>query len=109
MPTTNGPALSAYEVVRFSKSAYDLDTVKKAAYRFLDRFSSDFRIEGDEVVCTITFPGPTPSDVVEKVIAEFRNEVLDQDLRRTIATETSALRNAILALAFAPSKLQDHE
>ena len=97
------------ESIRFSSAAFDLDTIKKAAYRFLDRFSTDFRVEGDEIVCIITFLRPTTPEAVHSTIAEFRAEVLDQDLRRKVAGETSAIRNAILALAFSPSKLNDRE
>jgi His-Xaa-Ser system protein HxsD len=97
------------ELVRLSANTYSLDIIKKAAYRFLDRFASDFRIEGSEVLCTLTFARPTTTESAELAVAEFKSEVLDQDLRQKIAQESLAYRNAILALAFAPSKLQDHE
>lgn len=103
----SAPSLS--EFVAFSQRVYDLDTVKKAAYRFLDRFSTDFQVDGDQILCVLTFSPLTARDVIEAAIADFKKEVLDQDLRRSVAAETAAYRNAILALAFAPSKLQDDE
>lgn len=97
------------EVVSFDSAVYDLDTVKKAAYRFIDKFSPDIRIEGSDIVCTLTFLQALGNDSVERILADFRREVLDQDLRQSIAAETASYRNAILALAFAPSKLQSDE
>ena len=109
MPSPSGLAAPVQETVRFSAIVYPLDTIKKAAYRFIDRFSPDFRVDGEEIVCDLRFPANASPSAVQDTIAEFRQEVLDQDLRRTIAAETAGLRNAILALAFAPSKLQDRE
>ncbi len=45
-------------------------------------------------------------EAVDEFEAAFRNEVLDQDLRRTIARETASLRNAILAHAFSKTGIQ---
>lgn len=109
MPNTSSSASSVRETVRFSATVYHLDTVKKAAYRFLDRFSPNFRVDGDNIICDLLFPASDSDSEVQDTVAEFRQEVLDQDLRRTVAAETSGLRNAILSIAFAPSKLQDRE
>jgi hypothetical protein len=38
---------------------------------------------------------------------EFRNELLDQDLRETIAEETGRVRNLLLAQAFSGLSLTD--
>jgi His-Xaa-Ser system protein HxsD len=103
------PSPLAQESARFSQRVYGLDIIKKAAYRLLDRFAADFRIEGDEIVCVLTFPSSTSAEAIATAVTDFQKEVLDQDLRQVVAAETSALRNAILALAFAPSKLQDRE
>ena len=89
-------------VVRFQSNVYDVETVKRAAYRFIDRFAPDIRIEGDEIVCRAEFAPPVSEDIAINVLADFRKEVLDQGLRRSISAETAAYRNTILALAFAP-------
>lgn len=108
MPNTHGSA-ELFQTVSFSTAVYDLDVIKKAAYRFLDRFTPDFCVENDEIVCKLSFTPGTSEAAVQSSLLEFRREVLDQDLRRSIADETSGVRNAILALAFAPSKLLDRE
>ncbi len=35
----------------FPTSAYDLATVKKAAYKFTDRCSVEFDVSGDSIIC----------------------------------------------------------
>jgi|SRR6266446_4091039 His-Xaa-Ser system protein HxsD len=105
MSNANGTDAVASVALRFSSSAYSLDTIKKAAYRFLDRFATDFRTEGDEIVCQLFFLKPVAPDAAQLLIAAFRTETLDQDLRERIAKETSGLRNTILALAFSKSEL----
>ena len=95
--------------VIFQKSVYDLETIKKAAYRFIDRFASEFRSEDETIVCTIIFSNDISVDEIDKIVTDFKKEVLDQDLRKLVASETSAVRNAILALAFSRTDLQDNE
>ena len=46
---------------------------------------------------------------LEAAERELRAEVLDQDLRASIARETEPVRNAILALAFSRTGLQESE
>jgi His-Xaa-Ser system protein HxsD len=102
-------AARASAVISFPAAIFQIEVVKKAAYRFLDRFVTEFRIEGTDIVCVLTFPDPRTSDYIESAINDFRAEVLDQDLRRLVAEETSGIRTTILALAFSPSHLSDRE
>jgi His-Xaa-Ser system protein HxsD len=95
--------------LRFSSKVFDLDTVKKAAYRFSGLMSVDIQPSGDEIVCTLTFQQELPADDCERAIAAFKAEVLDQDLRGTLARETAPLRNAILAYALSKTSLQSRE
>ncbi len=95
--------------IRFSSNVYDLDTIKKAAYRFTDRCSFDFSCEGEDILCRLVPKQDITLADQPAIVAEFKNEVLDQDLRRTIADETAPVRNAILAYAFSKTGLQDSE
>ena len=90
----------------FAADTFTLETVKRAAYRFVDRASFDIRTTGDEIVVRLDFAPPIASDEADTLLNEFCNEVLDQDLRRTIAEETAPIRNAILAYAFSRTGLQ---
>jgi len=83
-------------------AVYRLDAVKKAAYRFIDRFAIDIRLENGSVVCDLIFSPHMTEEVRTALVVDFRKEILDQDLRERISEETAAVRNAILAVAFAP-------
>lgn len=95
--------------VRFDASVYSLATIKKASYRFLKTFVAEIAQDGDSWACTLNFVAPSDAQTIEKASRELKAEVLDQDLRATVARETEALRNTILALAFSRTGLQGSE
>ena len=95
--------------VTFDTRVYALPIIKKAAYRFLKSFDTAITQEGDAWICTMKFVAPTDAAAVEAAERELRAEVLDQDLRASIARETEPVRNAILALAFSRTGLQGSE
>ena len=90
----------------FSADVFDLDTVKKAAYPFTDRASFDFRIGDAEILVRMDFTAEIELTAANTLIADFRNEVLDQDLRQKISEETAPVRNVILGYAFSRTGLQ---
>jgi His-Xaa-Ser system protein HxsD len=97
------------ETVSFSSHVYGLDEIKRASYRFVDTMSVDITPCDDEIVCILNFVRSTNEDEAQKIVNDFKIEVLDQDLRRTIAEETKEVRNAILAYTFSKTGLQDSE
>lgn len=95
--------------ITFDARVYALPAVKKAAYRFLKTFSTEITHESDAWVCTLTFAAGCALDEIDRTEREFRAEVLDHDLRASIARETEPVRNAILAVAFSRTGLQGSE
>jgi His-Xaa-Ser system protein HxsD len=93
-------------IVYVDASVYRLSAVKKAAYRLADRcFVQIEAIAGGCIQVTLTTKsGNTQLDMLE---GDFRNELLDQDLREIIAEETKGIRNLILAQAFSGASLTD--
>ncbi|PBB40599.1 hypothetical protein CK222_27560 [Mesorhizobium sp. WSM3866] len=91
---------------KFDLSVFGLDCVKRAAYRATGNAAIEIAIEGGFAVCTINFSKAVGRASADAAIERLRLEVLDQDLRGTIAAETASVRNAILALAFSRSGLQ---
>jgi His-Xaa-Ser system protein HxsD len=89
--------------------AFDLDSLKRAAYRFSDRFAFDIAVAGTTAHCTLIFPESESPASIDAAIATFRKELLDQDLRRTIRAETDQVRNVILAEAFSRTGLVSDE
>jgi len=85
---------------------YRLSAVKKAAYRFGDRCYVHIELPpagGVRVRLTAKSEETLPRTLEE----EFRNELLDQDLRESIAEETERVRNLLLAQAFSGLSLTD--
>jgi His-Xaa-Ser system protein HxsD len=95
--------------LRFSLKLFDIETIKKAAYRFTDRCGINFTRDSDDVVCTVRPFVQCDSIALNRLASDFRNEVLDQDLRKIVSDETSQVRNAILAYAFSRTGLQQGE
>lgn len=93
--------------VTFSAEVFPLDAIKRAAYRFCDRAAVDIVLMEEGFHCTLRFRSPLSSDAAERLADDFRVEVLDQDLRTTVARETEAIRNAVLAYAFSKTGLQE--
>ena len=95
--------------VKSDASVYALPAIKKAAYRFLKSFDIEITQEGDSWICTLRFFAPASAEAMERAERELRAEVLDQDLRASIARETEPVRNAVLAMAFSRTGLQGSE
>ena len=91
----------------FAADVYGLETIKKAAYRLLDRAVVDISLRGSEIECIIRSREAKNAAELKHVADEFHSEVLDQDLRQLIADETATVRNAVLAYAFSRTGLQD--
>ncbi|MGD9897266.1 MAG: His-Xaa-Ser system protein HxsD [Candidatus Methylacidiphilaceae bacterium] len=91
----------------FSAQVYSIETIKKAAYRFSDVLAIDIVPRLGEIECVLHFlSGSQGEGQDEAIIAAFKNEVLDQDLRVLISKETEAIRNAVLAYALSKTELQ---
>jgi len=91
---------SRHTILRFDKFVFSLPAVKKAAYKFLNAFTADINLDQDEIICTLTFTPPLNEELTSRLIEDFKKEVLDQDLREQIRSETEPIRKLIFALAF---------
>ena len=88
----------------FDAAAHSTDAIQRAAYKFMSRFSLELKRDGDEYRCVLHLPDET-AEVDRSLIADFRNEVLDQVLRERIRAETEGVRNLVLSLAFSNTSL----
>jgi His-Xaa-Ser system protein HxsD len=105
----NGQSTGAHHRVGFDARVYALPAIKKAAYRFLKSYGTEIRQEGETWVCILRFNQSVDAAAIERAERDLRAEVLDQDLRASIARETESVRNAVLALAFSRTGLQGNE
>jgi His-Xaa-Ser system protein HxsD len=95
--------------LRFDARVHSLTVIKKAAYRFLDRFTVAITRDGENWGCELSFLNAISAGEAQKLGQALQAEVLDQDLREIIAAETEAVRNAVLAVAFSRTGLQAGE
>ncbi len=86
--------------MQIDRNVYSLDSIKKAAYRYIDKFAIDIRQEQNFYECELSFKNSVSEEGARFYIDEFKKELLDQDLREKIKIETEPVRNLILAHAF---------
>lgn len=100
------PVANTAEVV-FAADLFELEAIKSAAYRLSDQLAVEISPSETAVVCRLQLVPrrrrPTP---LSELVAHFRAEVLDHDLRIRARRETAAVRNLILSLAFSKTGLQ---
>lgn len=85
---------------------YSYEAIKKVAYKFADRTSIIISPgAGSTVTVNFAFIAATEKNDPKQIMADFCNELLDQDLREIIRKETHALRSVIIAHAFSRSSL----
>jgi len=93
-------------VIFIDLSVYRLGAVKKAAYKFGDRFHVLIEVfEAGRAKVVLKAKARLPDPYYSA--GEFCNEVLDQELREVVASETEGVRNLILAQAFSKTSLID--
>ncbi|TIM15502.1 MAG: hypothetical protein E5Y67_07070 [Mesorhizobium sp.] len=107
--SSHGGELVQSAQAKFDLSVFGLDCVKRAAYRVTGNAAVDITLEDGFAVCALNFSKAITRAAADTAIERLRLEVLDQDLRGTIASETASVRNAILALAFSRSGLQSDD
>jgi His-Xaa-Ser system protein HxsD len=93
--------------LKLQKSLYSQDAVLKAIYRFTDRAFVDIQ-QGDDIWEVGLRPKQASADP-QVLLAELRNEAVDQQLRETVAIETRAVRDLILTHALSQANLIDPE
>lgn len=93
----------------FDTAVYTTDAVLKAAYRFLDRFTADITVDGNQIKCSLSAPRSTTDLEIMSWLEDFKKEVLDQHLREKIGKETQSIRDLILAHAFSKTGFTDNE
>lgn len=91
--------------LQLDSSVYLVEAVQKAAYRFIDRFAVIISNESEHISLEITFDDKHAANA-DTILADFKKELLDQNLRVKIKAETESMRNLILAYTFSKSGLQ---
>jgi len=94
-------------VLTIDPVVYRLAAVKKAAYRFGDRFHIEIEAPAGGLI-RVSLTSKTGGADDASPGGEFRNEVLDQELREQVADETGRIRDLLMAQAFSGVSLTDN-
>jgi His-Xaa-Ser system protein HxsD len=92
--------------ITFGKALQGLHPLRKAAYRLIGKASCVIDESEGFYVCTLEAKPGVRMDLPE-LRMRFCDYVTDENLRAQISSETEALRNVIIALAF--GALSAHE
>lgn len=91
--------------IEFEQAIYPVEVLQRAALKFTDVCSFNFRIADAKIAVEIVPLNDSYALCADDFEGRYRNEVLDQHLRAIVAKETENERNLILAHAFSNSKL----
>lgn len=91
--------------IEFDLRVYALEVLQKAALKFTNLASFDFRVRENHMADVVVRPILAIELNETQFAGSYRTEVLDQHLRSIVARETESERNLILAYAFSNTKL----
>lgn len=84
-------------VIDYAEGLYAVEACKRAAYVLMSRATVDIELATGRIRCVLW---PADRQDAAEIEADFRREVLDQDLRISTERSTEGVRNLILGLAF---------
>ena len=101
MPESTDTRIECFVV---DPKVYCLNAVKKAAYKFADKYFVEVSAPDPQHI-QISARHKSGSKLSKDEQQEFVNEILDQELREVVAKETEGVRNLLLAQAFSKVSL----
>ena len=95
--------------VNLKKELYSKSTLLKASYKFTDLFYIfiDQHLE-DKSLYTIYFQLKDKNHATEDLVGKFNNELLDQELRAVVLSETQKVRDTIVTRALLSGQPNDN-
>jgi His-Xaa-Ser system protein HxsD len=92
-------------ILKLDHASYSVEAVQKAAYNLIDRVVVIVSVVGDAISCEIEPVLGSNADF-DASLQDFKRELIDQELRMKIKSETEAVRNLVLAYTFSRTGLQ---
>jgi His-Xaa-Ser system protein HxsD len=90
-------------------SIYSTEAILRAAYKLTDRcYVFLARVQQpDRLVAVLALKKATTPEALRTLVGEFSNEVIDQRIRESLASEFSSIQTLIIAQAFSEANLLD--
>lgn len=89
----------------FDERLYDALVLQKAAYRSMNSLTVDIATDEGQFICALCSNIGVDESSFLSAVQEFKKDVLDYQLRHQLNTETQAIKNLILGLAFSKTGL----
>lgn len=86
---------------------YSLEALFRVCYAFTDRCYLFLEPATKDTSVVVRITGKKPDLGLDTVAGEFSNALIDERVRRDIATETMSIRELIVAQAFAEADILD--
>jgi His-Xaa-Ser system protein HxsD len=102
IPGVSADTLGEFATLEIDTSVYGEPAIFKAAYWFTDRFYLYLKRSGaTSITVELRHKTRGASEDLARAVSEFCNSLLDFKLRQTVLAETSGVREALVARAFA--------
>ena len=96
--------------INLEKDLYSNDTIMRTAYQFIDNYYIFLQKNDDIVVSMIPKEEKEITDRLRvQMEGEFRNELLNQEVRKSIREDTKNIRELILARAMYSTYVEEPE
>jgi len=86
---------------------YSVEALFRVCYAFTDRCYLFLEPATKDPSIVVRITGKKPDFDLDTVVGEFSNALIDERVRRDIATETMSIRELIVAQAFAEADIVD--
>lgn len=98
-------------IIKLETDLYSKDTIMRTAYHFIDDYYIFLEKEGSFIIVNII---PKKEQEITdglhiQIEGEFRNELLNQEVRKSIRKDTKNIRELILARAMYSSYIEEPE
>jgi len=106
-PLTEGASRSCL-VLEIDLTIYEIESVLRTCYKLTDRIYTHLnRDPAMPEKIQVAMLGKQPGEDLEALLGELCNELLDQQIRTSLAREVGPVREMIVAQAFAEGNLLD--
>ena len=97
--------------IKLDTDLYSKDTIMRTAYHFIDDYYIFLEKDDHFVLVSIITKKEQKitDDLHVQIEGEFRNELLNQEVRKSIRKETKSIRELILARAMYSSYIEEPE
>lgn len=89
-------------ILEFDSNIYSIKAIKNAAYDYLDKATFQIKANTPDKITVSINPRPKDYNLSDSLMADFKNHVLDHQVRIEVGEDFKNIREMIVAQAFEP-------